>query len=105
MKQTAVAGTILTVGQVYAMNEMVFTRKEAEAQISSTHERFLRVDDDMGEIKSFVREMRTELSKQRMEDAKTNENVAILMHELKKKSDAEEERVEKERRESEGFSF
>lgn len=80
----AVGGAALTIGQLYAFQEYVFTRKEAE-----------QLEQRVGRINDFhkggIQAVRDDIQGLRKEVVEMNTNVAILMYELKKKNARTEE--------------
>lgn len=72
LAHTGTAATIMTIGQVYYAQQLLFTRKEGEAH----EKRISRVED---QVIAELRGMHTEIQS-------LNINVGVLMHDSKKKS-------------------
>lgn len=63
IKQTIAAGTVMTVGQMYAVYEFVYPRKEAEAQVSRIDRLELKTvtKDEFRDLREDLRDLRQEL--------------------------------------------
>lgn len=81
MRHTAIAGTVLTVGQLYALQEYVFTRKEGESVQSEVlllrSEGNAREKEWTGQIILLNRQI-----------AEINANVRVLIEQEKKREHA-----------------
>lgn len=97
LRAGASAGAVITVGQLYMVQEIFFTRKEAEAEIRRVDRLERVLEEDFKEIRADIRGLKDEISV-------INRNSGTVIHELKKKLlSAEEKEATQARRAADEF--